>query len=947
MFREYVTFGNFNVTVTAFERLSLLMSDPGFNTFVMSAIIFSAVFWGANGFFAMLRSGRVSDWMQGIVIILIGAVVYLYFLVPKSDLLVFDEPSNRSMVVSQVPDGLILLAGMQNQVIRAAVNMIWTSSDPESYRQNARGDIFNILQSVFDNKSFVPSIDDSTGKNLTQSIERYFQDCVLFEIARPNSDININEFYSNASILDIFARAFNPAINTVYYDTAHPGGYTCSCADSYTSIEQSLNNLTEEGSTNQKFWSERCEQAGYYDIEGAEGDTALRTCQNKAVDFLSLYLTPGSSLNLMRQYLVSNTIFNYIKNNDVYRLADFKIMTGAYGEAATSLKWLPILKGVTFAVYLGLTPFLFILLPTLVFFRVVQFILGIFAFMVSWEICDALLHSYAMDMSIAAFREIFNNGLSLRSLWMMDGESYNALMIFGKMRWVSMILASTVSVVIARFGGTAMAHVASMINLGGYGAGAASEVNDPMHRSSHLNRLPQAAPTEAITNEHSWSVLQGQAYYQLESRVIGQGLIIDGHGGPKSAAQVAGESMNHGFLQQKNTMYGDQDTARSNDTRTDDILYDRARSSAERGFGAAIVDSQDDWQLAGAASSMGSLSEKASYLKNRMVDDIKRDGAISEYTQDNIKALTSIADGHMAFLNAPAVTSNLNKAEKENMKNWLKDNSYPVDSLGSQATLNFALDPEGRALPSGLTSFEGHRGSRGFNFAEHYGHSIDMPLTPDNKLWVYQNGELLAFSGGRLTGYQGGYHTIHDGVTSDGQLINGMIDPHGHLLRTSHPSNLEVSATSMLNMLSNNALPSSHINVSDNPGAAVQAWVSAVGTYAQKNGVDNSAWNWAVNGRLAANVGTPLGGVVGSSAGGGASASGGHSWNFSKGETENILAHEITQKLSSAENNQQKLEIMQDTFNGIIEQYSKAKENGIPNIVKKAYEQIGNSGFAD
>ena len=84
---------------------------------------------------------------------------------------------------------------------------------------------------------------------------------------------------------------------------------------------------------------------------------------------------------------------------------------------------MPILKGAVFTTYIGLTPFLFMLIPTLAFPRVIQFILGIFVFMTSWDICDAVLHSYSMDMAIATFREILNNGISLKTLWMLEGES--------------------------------------------------------------------------------------------------------------------------------------------------------------------------------------------------------------------------------------------------------------------------------------------------------------------------------------------------------------------------------------------------------------------------------------------------------------------------------------------------------------------------------------------
>jgi hypothetical protein len=956
--REYVTYGNFNITVSAFEKVSLLMSDPSFNTFAVTSVLFATLVWAGGGFISLIRSRDFNNWVHGIVIILIGAAVYVFFIIPKSDLLVYDEPSNRSMVISEVPDGLILLAGIQNQFVRGAVNMIWTSSDPLSYRQNARGDIFNILTNVFENTSFVPSLDDSTGKNLSLSIQRYFQDCVLFEIARPGTNVNTNEFFANTSIVDVFAEARNPSVFTVHYDLVNPSGFDCSCEEAYVNIEQSLNIMAEDSGTNEKFWTERCERAGYYDYNGADGDPAHRICRNKAVDFLAMYLTPESSLNLMKQHLVSNQIFNYIKLNNVQLLTDFKIMTAARGEASASLRWLPILKGVIFAVYLGVSPFIFMLLPTLVFTRVLQYIVGIFVFMTSWEICDALLHSYAMDMSIAAFREIFNNGLSLKSLWMMEGESASAMMIFGKLRWASMILATTLSVVLARFGGLAMAHIAGMVNLGGYGSQAAQETIAPDARAQKLNQLPGAAPAEAITNEYAWRQLQDQSYYQRKSQMVGDQMIIAGHGGAGSAAQVAGQIADFGFRDREQRMDATQDTAASNNTTVDEALYKPHRSRAEQSYSRAQVDSQDNYNLAGTSAAYGSLSEKANYIKNRAMDDIKRDGEISDYTYNNLNTLTGIAEGRMAFLNTPAVSSNLNDAEKANVQKWLNNNNYDVGTLGSQASINFALDHNGNIVPSGINTFEGHKGAGGINFAKTYGESIDMAITPDNRLVLHQNGEDIEFVGGRLTGYEGGYHHISEGVTSDGQFINGMVDGKGNLIKATHPSPLEVSSTSMLNLLSNNALPSSHMNVIDNQGAAVQSYVDAVRTYAQRNDIDSSAWDFSIRGFGEAYAGTPVPGIAGSQARAGARTTGGYASNWSDQEIANMLSDEIRQKIAAAPTNQDALAAMQDTFNETMSDLFKSRDelkikSGEPgqSDTEKAYEimqeQIDRHGFGD
>jgi hypothetical protein len=312
----------------------------------------------------------------------------------------------------------------------------------------------------------------------------------------------------------------------------------------------------------------------------------------------------------------------------------------------------------------------------------------------------------------------------------------------------------------------------------------------------------------------------------------------------------------------------------------------------------------------------------------------------------------------MAFLNTPSATSNLNDTEKTNVQNWLRNNGYDVGTLGSQASINFALDDNGNIVPSGINTFEGHRGAGGINFSNTYGESMDMAITPDNTLTLHQNGEDIEFVGGRLTGYEGGYHHISDGVTKDGQLINGMIDSNGNLIKQSHPSPLEVSSTSMLNLLSNNTLPSSHMNVMDNQGAAVRSYVDAVRTYAQRNDIDSSTWDFSIKGFGELYAGTPLPGIAGSQARAGARSTGGYASNWSDQEIANMLSDEIRQKIAAAPTNQDALVAMQDTFNETMSDLFKSrdelkKQSGEPgqSDIEKAYEimqeQIDRHGFGE
>ena len=152
VYKEYVTYGNFYQTANSFERIALIVSDDSFQNFLIVAFLGALLVWAGMVVGRFLFGGGVGNSVvQGLVIILTGTLIYLAFIKPVGDMAVYDESSGRHKIISNIPDGIVILAGIQNTVVRSIVDMIWTSSDTLSFKQNAGGDIFNIFGSVFNN----------------------------------------------------------------------------------------------------------------------------------------------------------------------------------------------------------------------------------------------------------------------------------------------------------------------------------------------------------------------------------------------------------------------------------------------------------------------------------------------------------------------------------------------------------------------------------------------------------------------------------------------------------------------------------------------------------------------------------------------------------------------------------------------------------------------------
>ena len=240
-------------------------------------------------------------------------------------------------------------------------------------------------------------------------------------------------------------------------------------------------------------------------------------------------------------------------------------------------------------------------------------------------------------------------------------------------------------------------------------------------------------------------------------------------------------------------------------------------------------------------------------------------------------------------------------------------------------------------LPVSQT-FEGHSGRSGFNMNERHGHHMDMALTPENSFQATQDGKPITFIGGRLTGFEGGYHEIQGGVTNDGQLINGTVAPDGNLIKTSHPSSLEISSTSMLNQLSRQTLLDSHIDVKNNQGAAVEAWVGAVRTYASQNNISDEAFRKGWDNYIGYSAPSGLGGFRGAIS---------KNWSASKHFSENVLADEIRSKIASAQDNAEALDLMQRAYNNLVNYLpdpvitNKAEET----VYQRMREQVQSQGY--
>ncbi len=123
---------------------------------------------------------------------------------------------NRFQTIGGVPDAVVFTAGFLNKIERGMVDIIDTAAAPDAQYQTTAGGIgFKALESV----------KGSSPKNnyARTSMIRYVKDCVTFELLRPGTTLSLDDLRNNTTdFLADLGQAVNPAVYTVYYDSATP-----------------------------------------------------------------------------------------------------------------------------------------------------------------------------------------------------------------------------------------------------------------------------------------------------------------------------------------------------------------------------------------------------------------------------------------------------------------------------------------------------------------------------------------------------------------------------------------------------------------------------------------------------------------------------------------------------------------------------------------------------
>ena len=160
-----------------------------------------------------------------------GICLFLGLVLPKGSLTVYDTVLNRFQTIQNLPQGLVLSAGLLNMIETGFVNIVGTSNLPSDYQNSAGGAAFNAIYQATTGTTPFP---DAT---LQQSMDAYTKDCVFFELQQAGTTLTIQELANQSTDLSAdFSVAANPGAFTTYYSAAQPQGVAMDCGTAWNAI---------------------------------------------------------------------------------------------------------------------------------------------------------------------------------------------------------------------------------------------------------------------------------------------------------------------------------------------------------------------------------------------------------------------------------------------------------------------------------------------------------------------------------------------------------------------------------------------------------------------------------------------------------------------------------------------------------------------------------------
>ncbi|MFA7585795.1 MAG: conjugal transfer protein TraG N-terminal domain-containing protein [Novosphingobium sp.] len=485
---SFYTYDGFAETVDAFRLVSMIFADPRYETLV---VIIAVVGIALGAVIASVRGqgmGLVAFGFQ----ILVGVGLFVGLIATTGTVHVYDKVRNAYQPVGDVPNLLVLVAGVTNLMERSLAETIDDNTlDPGAKLEfGAGGHSFDLfLNAVSPNGPMTDSFLDAT-------IKDYLRQC--YPVARVSSSYPVDDdqvFRTATDLPAAFAAMAGPSTFSTVYTAADKGGTTVSCTEAWDHIHTRLSDPTLfEGYTRQV-----CERTGYDVADAAQ----LARCRSRLGDMGQMMMgTPLSLQSFMSDVLLGNAVGDVLFEDSPAAaarvMANRAIVSNGLATMSVANEWMPTIRATVFAIMLFMVPIALLFVLTPINLRVASFAIGLFVFVALWGVIDAGIYQLTLGRAMEVLAQMRSNAVAANAWMLAPSAAMKALAIFGTFRTAAAGLAGAFVFTVFRFSGNVFSSfTGGALQTQGLGSAAAAPMATREGYASALEAQASAGGTIA------------------------------------------------------------------------------------------------------------------------------------------------------------------------------------------------------------------------------------------------------------------------------------------------------------------------------------------------------------------------------------------------------------------------------------------------------------------
>lgn len=491
----YHTYGNTAAyTGDAFLQLAHVMGQNGFRGMFVAFTTIGLFVGGCNALFSQVKSmnGSAGPWIHWAGTVVLGVGIYMSYIVPVSDLTIIDETGGATSLAPDVPDGVINIAMIMNRIETGMINIMDIGITGLTYEDMAGGVAYQLIAKLFTGQLSTTVYP----LHLKQSIENYYNDCVVFEGMRPGGALSAESF-ANAkwtSLKPVYALAALHGVNTTYVDNAG-AKLSATCWQAWNGNGGSVTGLNNEMSAAMAtgYIEDQCLAMGFEKggavtsrIAGLGGSiNNMAVCRNMMTRvFSALMSTDANSAtigdmtnNIAWNRAMIEAMYGASATGDAARTAKItgstQFMSSGIGMGITASEWMPVIRTMVLAVFLGIVPFVLVFLPTPLLGKVLSFVAGGMMFIAAWGVCDAVMTQLTVQYAFNNLRAISGDGINFLNMIQVPDHLAKIMGMLGYLRTSAIMFAALITSMLFKFGGHALSSLAGNISGTIQSAGAA------------------------------------------------------------------------------------------------------------------------------------------------------------------------------------------------------------------------------------------------------------------------------------------------------------------------------------------------------------------------------------------------------------------------------------------------------------------------------------------